>query len=667
MQTLDLLASLDDDQRAAAGHVAGPALVLAGPGSGKTRTLTHRIANMASQGIDPASILVCTFTKKATTEMEDRLRVLIGNDVDNLQLGTIHAICYRILGGWWKDARRPRLDVANPGLMDTITSMILDKPWQRAGGGGNAIGLDLAAHKVQAKDLTHFWSACKDRLRRPQDVSVQDVPGLVGEDRMREIAAECHDAGVLPPSPTDWIRSYRNAQDTKAAQNVLDFDDMTPMLWYALREDPTLLATCRARIDYILVDEFQDTSWGQWELLRLLAAPKNNIMCVGDVNQSMYGFRFAQPDFSIHFNNYYSTHHSYTIHTNYRSLPDIVSASSKLIDHNTQRIPMDLRPSRSPDSTATTTKYIHVVDHPDAAVEASWIASHISSSFPDAWNSVSVLYRVNSYSAEVELALLRSGIPYRIVGGLSFFSTRPVADMLAYLRLANDPTDATAFKRVLGAPSRFLGKEWIRQVQGASGLRGNLVDHLASPSGNARQRTNARDLQDLIHRIAKLPPSIAVSTVRQATKYDEWLLQRGQVEAEDVSTNTDANTDAEAKTLDALDRMIEVAGGFESTTELLAYVDVVLEQAGSDDDSNRVTLSTIHRAKGLEWPHVYIAGCVDGVLPHHRAIIADNVEEERRIAYVGMTRARDSLVISWPHVIGNRGCEESQFVGEAGL
>jgi DNA helicase-2/ATP-dependent DNA helicase PcrA len=640
-----LLSGLDDEQRAAVTHVGGPALVLAGPGAGKTRTLTHRVAYLVSTGVPASRILVCTFTRKATNEMESRLADLIGAALNDLHLGTIHAICYRLLREQWR-ANGRTLEVISDSMAQTIVGMILDRRWAK-----NELGLDLARRRVRAQDLFRFFAACRDQLLAPGEVPPERVPDLVGP-RWQEIADECRAYGLLPASPQEWIEAYRLYQEAKLARDVVDFDDMGPLLWSLWREDPGLLARHQRRFEHVLIDEFQDTSYGQWAVLRKLAEPENNIFAVGDADQSIYSFRFARPEFTVRFRDYYPDAKLYPVLTNYRSVAKVVDISSRLIGHNRERVPLSLRPRRSDDGLA---EIIHPEDDDD---EAEILAERIARDHGGRWDDAAILYRVNRYSAKVELALLRHGIPYKIVGGLSFFAYRPVADMLAYLRLAEDPGDGKAFARALQAPSRFLGKEFVRAVQAHAGVGGSLIDAVSAVGAAPRQKEAAEEFARLIHRLP-VDPSSAVRMVRESTGYDAWFLQRGQQDDEDEYKDR----------LGILDELEDVASGFDTRAELLAYADTVLEAAGNEDEKGRVTLTTIHRAKGLEWPVVYVAGMVDGLLPHARAYAVGlgAIEEERRIAYVAMTRAKDRLVLSVPYEVGGRPVDPSPFLREAGL
>jgi DNA helicase-2/ATP-dependent DNA helicase PcrA len=650
MQTA-LLAALDDEQRAAVAHPGGPCLVLAGPGAGKTRTLTHRVSYLVEHGVDPSAILCVTFTKKATEEMEERLTHLIGDRVADLGLGTIHATCYRLLRRWWKHTGQPALDVISDGVVGVIVNMLLDRPWAR-----NEIGLDLAVRKVRAQDLHRFWSACRDLLLDPESVRPDMVPALVGP-RFEEIGFECRSSGVRPASNAEWIESYRRFQRTKRDQQGLDFDDMAPLLWQAWGQDPGLLALHQNQFQHVLIDEFQDTSYGQWALLRRIAEPQNNVFAVGDCDQSMYGFRFARPEFTVKFHDYYPTAKLYPVGTNYRSVPAVVERSVRLIQHNTERVPITLRAHRG---ALDGQQAIAILSPDDEEAEAAQIAADIRDGYMDRLDSVAVLYRVNRYSANLELALLREGIPYRIVGGLSFFAHKPVADVLAYLRLAEDHSDSKAFSRAIGAPSRFLGREFIRQVQARAGIKGDLLAAIPHCAVSPTQAENAAAFARLV---AGLPtnPVAAIRQLRASTRYDDWVISRG-VDRDGDEQNQDR--------LEILDQLEHVAEGYDTRAELLAYADVVLEAVDQEDDaSGRVTLTTIHRAKGLEWPVVYVAGMIDGIMPHTRSYAAGPaaVEEERRIAYVAMTRARDRLVLSRPAMVGGRGVDPSPFLAEAGL
>ena len=647
-QTTALLDKLDPEQRAAVTHQGGPCLVLAGPGAGKTRTLTHRVAYLIDQGVAPSEIIVCTFTRKATEEMQDRLSVLIGTQVAALGLGTIHATCYRLLRQLWKTTNTTPYELMGEGMQSVMLSMLLDEPWAR-----NEIGLGLASKKIRTQDLSMFFAACRDGLLTPDVVNPQSVPLLVG-DRWQEIIDECQAFAVRPAVATDWIVAYCNYQRVKEDRHLIDFDDMTPMLWHAWQKDASLLQYHQRKFQHVLVDEFQDTSYGQWEVIRKLAAPQNNIYCVGDECQSMYSFRFARPEFTLHFNHFYPNATIYAICTNYRSVPDVVEKSSLLIAHNTERVPRELHAHREHPGYPA----IGRIEPANEVAESDEIVKCIVVNHNGHWDDVAILYRTNRYSAEMELACLRAGVPYRIVGGMSFFNNRPVADMLAYLRLAVDPTDSKAFARALTSPARFLGKEYIRRVQATAGIGGDLLQHIDQGGGTSRQVDTARMFASLIRSLSPEPEK-AVLMIRNATDYDKWYLSRAK-------TTEDESSDH----LEILDTLGNVAHGFDSNDELVAYADAVLESANDEgDDKPRVTMTTIHRAKGLEWPVVFIAGMVDGLIPHVRAYSGGPraMEEERRIAYVAMTRARDRLFLSNPYLVAAQQVDMSPFIGEAGL
>jgi len=638
---------LDAEQSAAVRHGVGPALVVAGPGAGKTRVLTYRVQHLVNSGVRPEAIFVCTFTKKATGEMESRLTSLIGStSTSTLALGTIHAQCYRLLREHWRNTGHKSKEVVGDATCGYLANLLLDRKYS-----GNEIGMELSTKKLRADDLLHFFSACRDRLYLPDAVPAEEVPALVGP-RWVDIRADCRFAGVSPATAQDWIDAYELFQAAKASKNSIDFDDMNVLLWQAWQIDPALLATHQERFSHVLVDECQDTSWGQWKMLQLLVTPRNNLFAVGDIDQSMYGFRFAQPQLTMNFTDTYPTAIVYRVQTNYRSVSQVVGTSSKLISRNKARLDLTLRPHR------TDLGSLSLLDPDNPSTEAESIAKEIVSS--GKWSDIAVLYRTNSYSAYMELALIRHGVPYRIVGGMSFFAFKAVSDILNYLRLADDHTNGDAFKAAIVAPTRMLGREYINSVLKRGGDL--LVAAVYCDSTLNQMQLNRVD--DFTHILCTLPesPVEAIKAIRNLTHYDAWYLTRG------VNTGSDGTADDnQTGRVEILDELEQVAAGFDSITALIAYADLIVDElTDAEDDDARVTLSTIHRAKGLEWPTVYVIGMSEGLLPHSRAKTTDDIEEERRIAYVAMTRARDKLVLSSPAVIGKE-VEPSRFLYEAGV
>jgi DNA helicase-2/ATP-dependent DNA helicase PcrA len=649
--------ALDAEQLAAVTHPGGPALVLAGPGAGKTRVLTGRAAYLIKDcGVDPAAVVVCTFTTRATDEMRERLHALLGPRAGRLQLGTIHATCYRLLREHWRVRGDKPLSVLTEGAVRTLALMLLDPRSER-----NAIGLGLGERFVQARDLARFFWAARNRLLAPDEIEPEDVPKLVNGtgkdgDRWRAIGAACRACRLRPPAEEDWIEAYRRFQAAKQARAGLDFEDMAYLLWRMWEADPKALARDQARFAHVLIDEFQDTAYGQWQLLRRLAEPQQNVFCVGDADQSIYAFRGAEPQYIVSFRDYYPTAAVYPVATNYRSVPGVVRLSARVVRHNTQRVDIGLRPHRA----HRPAPWLHLPQVSDASDEAGWIADDILRTASGRWQDVAVLYRTNSYSAGIELALLMQSIPYRIFGGCPFFRLAPAADMLAYLRLAEDPADQEAFERAVSSPSRYLGRAFFQETALRAGKGGNLLEAGLAVCPE-RQR---RRLEDLAGLVSSLPaaPAQAIQAVREATGYDDWFLARSLDDDE-------LEEDEGGQRVEALDRLVSVARSYDTRAELLAYVDLVLTVAADDTgEDERVTLCTIHRSKGLEWPTVYVAGLAQGILPHRNSLDSpEGMEEERRVFYVAVTRARDRLVLTYPSAFGRRPAAPSVFLREMGL
>ena len=585
---------LDDEQRAAVLHGDGPVLVLAGAGAGKTRVLTGRVVELMYRGVDPARICVCTFTRKASAEMADRLgkMVPIGDDIF---IGTIHSLCWRLYRKHCKEhgVVPPSVDEYRSGR---IVEQLMEPPsnytigmslaqWFR--GAYNVGSIDLVKSMFAAAQEFLIWDEENDAV-----FSLTDIPQRIARD------------------------AYISWQQEKAKQGIIDFNDMALLLWHWWENHPIDKERDRALFDHVLVDEFQDTSHSQWAIIRHIAP--RNIFAVGDDFQGIYGFRFADVGIMLNLEEEYPGVSVYHINTNYRSTEEIVSSSLAMIRHNPRQLDKELRAYRNDHAE------IEVWEPADPLAEADAICNDI---IKHDSQRCAVLYRTNAYAAAVELKCLEAGIQYRMAGGAGFLSMANVQDMIAYLELSRYPDRWSAFVRAISRPMRYIGKKTTEQVRGSA----DLASALLHANMNRNQATNAAVFNSLIGVLRKMTDTRdAINLILSDTQYQQW-----------ASSHHTYNSDL-------MSMLLNIAGNY-TIDDFLAFVSKM--RGESEDGDEPVTLSTVHRSKGLEWPTVYVAGFCAGIMPHYRCQKPEEVEEERRVAYVAMTRARDRLVLCVPSIV----------------
>lgn len=632
-QDLNILQSLDDNQRRAVLHDKGPCLCLAGAGSGKTRVLTYRIAQLIANGVDSDRILAVTFTNKAAKEMRDRVEDLVSHEKSaGLIIGTFHSVFWRhVLQPVWREEGDRRAEAA-------VAEGWEQKKWI----------------KEILKDLN--WNLEVSLAQR--FISRQKRAGRSPDDDL-----------LLPDGAEERESFYRSLYEEyearKLAENRLDFDDMIFLTWRLFKSRSDIAARFQGRWDYVLLDEFQDTNPIQYETVRLLAARHRNFFAVGDDAQSIYGFQGASVQHILRFVQDWPGAVVIPLETNYRSVPPIVEAAGRLLDHAREKFPKSVMPKRGGGTPPT------VVSLEDEDAEAAFISREIQALHKSGvpWREIAVLYRTNAQSRAVEDALVRENIPYVIAGSFGFYGRSEIRDVLAYLRLAVDPTDDDAFRRVLNVPSRYLGKVFMDSLTAwAHARKLGLFAALSSlPDMKPYQRRSVESFLFLVNRLRRLEssgasPSFMIQVVRKDGGYDAWL--RGE-EGDDVDNDRMEN----------LDELQYAAGRFSSAKRFLEFADQVARATARDERADAVQCLTIHKAKGLEWSCVFLAGCVNGLLPHFRAVekddqgnvIPESIEEERRLMYVAMTRAKDRLWCCVPQVLRDRDMEPSPFLDEAGL
>jgi DNA helicase-2/ATP-dependent DNA helicase PcrA len=612
---LDAYAGLNPAQREAVEHVHGPLLVVAGAGSGKTRVLTLRIARLIEEhGVPPERILAVTFTNRAAGEMKERVGRLLDRDPAGLWIGTFHALSARLL----------RREAEHLGFTRQFT--IYDEDDRNALVGRLLDQLGHDKKKFTPRAVAGVISGAKNRMTDPAELRAQ-----AGFDRLVAVAADVYER--LGPALRE--------------QNAMDFDDLLLHPVRLFHERPDRLAAWQERFQFILVDEFQDTNAAQYRLVRFLGR-HGNVFAVGDDDQSIYGWRGADVRNMQEFQRDFAGSRIVRLEENYRSTQVVLDAANAVIAENRGRIGKTLRATRRGGEAVT------VVAAADERDEAEWVVRELRARRDDwDWKQMAVLYRTNAQSRAFEEALRRAGVPYRIVGAISFYDRREVKDLLAYLRLVANPRDDEAFLRAVNVPKRGIGDTSLGQVADV-GRQWNkpLLEVARAGDRIPDLRPNVRNallaFAEVVDRAAANAvveaPARVLESLIEAIGYESYLLDEGPEGAERWENVRELVAGAAEWSEEVPDEGVE-GTPLERFLEEAALLTGQDKIAGAEDG---VTLMTLHTAKGLEWPVVVMGGMEDGLFPLARAMeTPDGVEEERRLAYVGITRARDKLFITW--------------------
>ncbi|HDQ92842.1 MAG TPA: ATP-dependent DNA helicase PcrA [Synergistetes bacterium] len=594
---------LNETQAEAVRECSGPLLVLAGAGSGKTRVLTHKFAWLVSEeGLEPSSILAVTFTNKAAREMQERVCKLLGTGIRGMDIGTFHSYGLRFLIRHSKELE----SVARRKM-----STIFDRSDTRS------------LVKTIMKDLD------LDQKRFE--------PGWVLESISRA-KTEC-DYRSLSPRPLDFPldRIFPRYQEGLAKQKAVDFDDLILLPIHLLLSDGELLEAERERFRWILVDEYQDVNRSQYTLLKLLSGKDPRIMVVGDPDQSIYGWRGADMNMILNFEKDFPKAKVVVLEQNYRSTGNILGAANGIIRNNSKRKPKKLWTSRGHGEK------IRVLLGRNEREEAIFVASEIMRlrSQGYGFGDVAILYRINAMSRLYEEALLQNDIPYRIVRGTAFYERREVKDAIGFMRLAVNPMDFAALERVANVPSRGLGKKSLER----------LMDHIAGGSLPAYDTW-----KEIASGGTGLASKAAVGAVELATHMIRILAVQNDIGAvvnyimQDIGYGDELSKIDPEGWRDRYENVMELLSVTESGEGLetmLAEIALVTDQDLKEDDSEKVSLMSLHAAKGLEFPSVFLVGLEEAVFPHYRCMDdPETLEEERRLCYVGMTRAEERLYMT---------------------
>jgi DNA helicase-2/ATP-dependent DNA helicase PcrA len=612
---MDFLQGLNPQQNEAAAHIDGPLLILAGAGSGKTRVITHRIAHLIhEQGIPASSILAVTFTNKASAEMRSRIEALLAKAgaSGTPQVSTFHSFCVRLLrrDGDKLAAIRPNFTRKFNIYDDDDQLAIIRQVFK-------ALGIDEKFMQYRAA-LSRI-SQAKNQKETPQDFYKNTA-----DPKMSRLAVV-----------------FERYENRLRESNALDFDDLLLEAVRLLRHDADLRRMYNERIRYLMIDEYQDTNRSQYELVRLLTERHSNVVVVGDEDQSIYGWRGADIRNILDFERDYPNAKVIRLEQNYRSTKNILEAASAVVANNKERKGKWLWT----DSGAG--ELIQMYEAPDSENEALYIADTIEKHLArNQRDRVAVLYRTNFQSRQIEEALRRYGRKYIVVGGLSFYGRAEIKDLLAYLKAAANPNDSISLQRIINTPARGIGKTTIEQIeQYANDNQLGMWPAIGKMLGERAFGTRADSALAAFHRMmeelqaeaAERPLDQLLRVIIDRTGYQRMLESDPSPEAESRIGNLQELLNASA---DAAERG-------ESLSDFLDHAALVSDADQVDNDA-QVSLLTIHNAKGLEFPVVFLAGMEEGLFPHSRSLDNESqMEEERRLCYVGMTRAEKRLYISW--------------------
>ena len=604
------LEGLNLEQRRAAETLEGPVLILAGAGSGKTRALTYRIANLIDHGVAPWHILAITFTNKAAKEMRERVSALVGEAADDVWVSTFHSMCARIL----------RRDIEKLGYTRSFT--IYDDDDQ------NSVLKEL--YKQLGVD--------------DKQMSLRETKSKLGDAKNRLLG------------PDEWFeqspRDFRSQQfhDLYVAYeaklrhgNALDFDDLLVRTLELFADHPPVLESYRDKFRYVHVDEYQDTNFAQYSLVKLLTQKSRNLCVVGDDDQSIYGWRGADIRNILDFEKDFPDAAVIKLEQNYRSTANILDAANQVIAHNEGRMEKTLwtdSPAGAP---------IGVFCAGDEREEAAWICDRMRQQqlAGQSYGSMAVLYRSNVQSRVLEEMLVRAGIPYRIYGGLRFYDRREVKDIVAYLRCVVNPADDVSLRRIINQPKRSIGDSTIAElVRHAAKKEMPLYSALADvPEAlSARPRKCVLDFGELMNELVLSREEMGVS------QFVAYLIEKTGLKAQYERDQSDEGKERLENIQEFLGAVAEYEKGAETPTleDYLENVALVSDLDNAQFGANAVTLMTIHSAKGLEFPVVFLAGMEEGVFPSGRSIQDPaKLEEERRLCYVAITRAQKQLSMSY--------------------
>ncbi|MFY0546219.1 DNA helicase PcrA [Brevibacillus sp. H7] len=620
MSTIEkVLAGLNPQQKEAVLTTEGPVLILAGAGSGKTKVLTQRIAYLIGEKqVAPWSILAITFTNKAAREMKNRVASIVGNGAEEIWISTFHSLCVRIL----------RRDIDRLGISRSFT--ILDAGDQLSVVKQCMKDLNLDTKKFEPRAILSAISGAKNELLDPKKYAER------AGDPLSKVTAQV----------------YESYQKKLRSNQSLDFDDLIMTTVRLFKEVPEVLEYYQRKFRYIHVDEYQDTNRAQYMLISMLADRYRNVCCVGDADQSIYKWRGADISIILNFEKDYPEAKLIKLEQNYRSTKTILQAANKVIAHNVTRKEKNLWTENPAGDKITCFQADSEHD------EAYFIVQTIKQQLPayKRYDKFAVLYRTNAQSRVIEEVLIKSGIPYTIVGGTKFYDRKEIKDILAYLRLISNPDDDISLARIINVPKRNIGETTVEKLQSYATAHGlslfGAIQEVGYMGLPARTTNAIAAFSEMISNLMQMTDYLTVTEL-----VEEVLKRTGYREA----LKEEKTLEATAR-LENIEELLSVTQEFERKSEdksllafltdlaLVADIDTLTEEGGAEEEASaegQVILMTLHSAKGLEFPVVFLVGMEEGVFPHSRALFDDSeMEEERRLAYVGITRAEEKLFLT---------------------
>lgn len=616
---MDILTGLNPAQKEAVECMEGPLLIMAGAGSGKTRVLTCRIANLLAHGVAPYNILAITFTNKAAAEMRERVERMIGAGSKEIWLSTFHSFCARFL--------RREIELTgeykqNFTIYDTSDSSSLMKSCIKE--------MNLDEKLYPSNNMLGFVSNAKNKMLGP--VECLNIAASFAEKKKAEI--------------------YQMYQEKLRSNNALDFDDLLLVTVKLLKANSDVLRRYQRRFHYILVDEYQDTNGAQYELTSMLAGGYRNLCVVGDADQSIYGWRGADITNIMNFEKDYPEARVIMLEQNYRSTKVILEAANAVIENNQNRKPKELWTDNAQGDQ------IGVYEAADERDEVKFITDNIArhkTLFNTSYGDIAVLYRTNAQSRVLEEGFMRAGIPYAMVGGLKFYDRKEIKDIIAYLRVIFNPYDSVSLMRIINEPKRGLGATSMDKLMGyAVANDTSLFELIADVDELDKAGTTSRVKNKLASFIEFIFNCIDMSANSSIEKLVEYVLDKSGYQAE--LENGKKKQENESR-IENLKEFVGVAKDFDNSEDeatlenFLSNVALVSDIDNAEMGEDRVTLMTLHSAKGLEFPVVFMAGMEEGIFPHSRSLMEPReMEEERRTCYVGITRAQRTLYMTHAYV-----------------
>ena len=613
---------LNENQKKAVEHVEGPCMVLAGPGSGKTRVITYRIANMiVNNNIPPARILAISFTKNSSIEMKNRaLQICNDPRINKVTFGTFHAVFYKILRYFGSYNMNSILDEKTKRI--TIKGILKN------------LKVENGEDDETVGQVINEISYVKNELMDKQDFESE----ILTKD--------------------EFINTYNMYEEYKEQVKKIDFDDMLLRTYYLLSENKRALEMVRQVYKYILVDEFQDINKVQFEVLKLMANPNNNIFVVGDEDQSIYGFRGARPDFLLQFEEYFKGTEKILLDINYRSKKEIIDVSNKLIEKNVSRYDKTIKCHQGQGATVN---YIMPKDSEDEAIQiGKEILEEIKKDYIE-YSDFAVIYRTNIQSRALVDVFMDMRIPFVIRDAVvTIYDHWAAKDILSYLRLVLDPDSNQDWIRIINKPFRYISRDSINSVKDEKYFLNALITKC---NLHQKQVKTLTDLEIDLSYLKSLAPKNAISYIRSTLDYDKYIL--------DYCMNRKIKPNG---LIEILNEVESSSSNFATIGEYLSHIEKVKEELQENQKNKEVhgvIFTTMHSAKGLEFDNVYIIGVNDGTIPHEKSYDIEDeekadeqIEEERRLMYVAITRAKDRLCISCPQNKYGKKVSKSRFIDE---